>query len=497
MLLVLGAGCLVAAMAAGTAVLWSALGPDGQAALMLAVTAALLAAALRLRRLPATANALAAVGVACLYIDAVAGRSLGVAGLRDLPLHQYAAIAASAVVVVLVVLSRISTRLWAPPGGAAPATIVATVAWMHPTTLDRLAWSGPVVVAAVVALDALLRPVGRVAVAGRVVAVVLGATTAAVGLAAAIVAAAAGSYSGWAGVVLAAAVLVLPEAVRSNDRVLVQASSAASGVILAALLVAMEHAAAPDARVALAGVLAGVAVIVVALPPLGDLAERAGRCAVMLSALSAGAFYASLTPTPRPFAHASLVLSGLAAAVAAGWSRSRPDSADVRTGAAIGAVVLGTLGTDLLLALRHVTVVEPYVAVPAVGLVLLGAAVMATTPSMSSWVLAPGIALGLLPTLHLALHGDVTRQAVIVAAGAALVVVGAQLRLVAPLTLGTTLIALIAIRVVGPEVSQLPHWVALGAVGAVLLTLGATWEAWLLDLHRAAHAVRPRIDALR
>jgi hypothetical protein len=53
------------------------------------------------------------------------------------------------------------------------------------------------------------------------------------------------------------------------------------------------------------------------------------------------------------------------------------------------------------------------------------------------------------------------------------------------------------VRVLGPEVSRLPHWVALGVVGAVLLSLGATWEARLLDIRRAAHAVRPRIGALR
>src|SRR5690242_19017725 len=38
-LLVLGAACLVAALAAGTAVVWHALGPTGQAGVMVAVTA--------------------------------------------------------------------------------------------------------------------------------------------------------------------------------------------------------------------------------------------------------------------------------------------------------------------------------------------------------------------------------------------------------------------------------------------------------------------------
>src|SRR3954468_22154081 len=68
-LLVVGAGCLVAAMAARTALIWGSLPPTGQPAVMLAITAALLIGATRLQRLPATANALAAVGVAALLID--------------------------------------------------------------------------------------------------------------------------------------------------------------------------------------------------------------------------------------------------------------------------------------------------------------------------------------------------------------------------------------------------------------------------------------------
>ena len=67
-LLALGAACLVAALAAGTAVVWHALGPTGQAALMVAVTAVVLTLAVRLGRLPATAQALGAVGDAALLI---------------------------------------------------------------------------------------------------------------------------------------------------------------------------------------------------------------------------------------------------------------------------------------------------------------------------------------------------------------------------------------------------------------------------------------------
>jgi hypothetical protein len=496
-LLVLGAGCLVAAMAAGTALVWAALGPSGQAALMLAVTASLLVAATRLRRLPATADALGAVGVGALLIDAVAGRSLGVAGLRDLPLHVYAGCAATAVAVVLVALTRISGRLWAPPVGAAVAAVAATIAWVDPDGLDRLAWVGPATMAVLAGLDVVLRPAGRPALAGRVTAAALGVVTATVGLGAAIVAAALGSDGRWAGVLLAAGVFALPEATATAHRGLEQLSAVAGGSILAALLVAAEHGASANARVGLTAALAGIALLAVALPQLTRLADRARLCAVAASAPAALAFYASVSEAARPLAHVSLILAGMSATVAVCWPRVGPDARDVRAVAAVAAVMLATIGVDLLLSLRHVTMPEAFVAVPAFGAILLGAAAMAGSDSMPSWVLAPGMALGLLPTLHLALAGDVTRQAVVVGAGAALVVLGAQLRLAAPLAVGAAAVGLIAVRVLGPEVSRLPHWVALGVVGAVLLSLGATWEARLLDIRRAAHAVRPRIGALR
>jgi hypothetical protein len=208
-------------------------------------------------------------------------------------------------------------------------------------------------------------------------------------------------------------------------------------------------------------------------------------------------FYSSLSGAAEPFAQVNLILAGLAVAVAVGWPRAREDAAGVRAGAGVTAVVLGTIGFDLLLSLHHVVTPESYIAVPALGAIVLGAVAMATSRSMPSWVLTPGIVLGLLPTLHLALAGDVARQVVIIAGGAVLVAVGAQLRLAAPLAIGATAVGLVIVRVLGPELSRMPHWVALGVVGTILLALGATWEARLLDLRRAAHAVRPRIEALR
>jgi len=58
-LLVLGVVCVVGALSAATALIWPALGPGGQTALLGLVTVALLVGATRLGRLPATAEAIA------------------------------------------------------------------------------------------------------------------------------------------------------------------------------------------------------------------------------------------------------------------------------------------------------------------------------------------------------------------------------------------------------------------------------------------------------
>ena len=495
-LLVVGAGCLVAAMAAGTALIWGVLRPSGQAALMLVITAALLVGAVRLRRLPATADALAAVGVAALLIDCVAGRSLGLAGVRSLPLHVYAGLVSTAVAIVLVSMARLVPRLWAPPVGAAVAVLAAVVSWMQPTTPLRIAWLGPISIATVAALDLLLRRVGPTALAGRIVAVTLGAVIVAVATATAIVDTVLGGPSGWAGVVTAGALWLLPELSPVRSLAFEWTTAMTAGGLLSVLLFAAEHDATADRLTVLTVGLTAVAVAA-ALPHLRSRGQRVQLAVGMACAPSAFGFYALMDRMPRQFVVANLVLAGIAVAVSVGWPRARAEQLGVRAGAAVSAVVVSTIGVDGWLSLHHVTAPEPYVVVPALGAVLIGAAVMAASRSTSSWVLAPGIALGLLPTLHLALAGDAPRQAAIVFAGALLIVIGAQLRLAAPLVTGGVAISLVVLRVGGPEVARMPHWLSLGIVGAVLLALGATWEARLVGLRRASHAMRPRIAALR
>ena len=495
-LLALGAGCLVAALAVGTAVVWHALGQTGQAALMVAVTAVVLTLSVRLERLPATAQALGAVGVAGLLIDAVAARSLDLAGVRELPLHVYAGLAASAVAVGLGAMSCAVRRLWAPPIGAGLAAMAAVVAWVDPTTIDRAAWVG--VVAAVVAfvVDRIIAGGGAAAMAGRTVTATMAIAIGGLSAASSLVAAEEHSSGMWGGVALVLVLLALPEVVSRSYADVDTASSVTAGVLGGALVVAVTLRSGGDVRVTVAGAFAAVGAVLAALRVAGRSA-RWRWAAVAASITVAAASYASLSKAPAPFAHLNVAFAVVSIGIAVGWPRRSADSVLVRSIAGVSGVVFASLGADIMLQLDHVRTPELYVLVPAVGMIALGSAAMLLWRETSSWVLAPGLVLGLLPTVMLALGNDSPRQAVALAAGAVLIVIGAQTRLVGPLAVGAGVLSVVILRVVGPEMTKVPEWVALGVIGTVLLTLGATWEARMLDLRRATHALRPRIAALR
>ena len=496
LLLILGAGCLVAALAAGTAVVWHALGPNGQAAMMATVTAALLVIAVRLDRLPATSQALGAAGVAGLLIDAVAGRSLELGGVRELPLHVYAGIAASTVTVILAGLSITVRRLWAPPIGAAVAAMAAVAAWVQPTTVDRTAWFGVAVAVVAVLMERVLAQSGPAAIAGRFVNGALAMPLMGVGAAASVVATAGHTTGTWAGVALALLLFELPEATGITAADFEVPTSTAAGVLAGALVVAAGQSAVGDVQVAIAGALAALGVAISALRLHGP-AHRLRRAMAVASLTGVAATYALTSHHVATFAHINMTYAVVCIATAIGWRGRTDDALLVRGLAAVAAVPFATAGVDLQLHLAGVTTPEAYVLVPALGMVLVAAAAMVVWPATSSWVLAPGLVLGLLPTLTRALGNDGPRQAVALGAAAALVVIGAQLRLVGPLSVGAAVLSLVVLRLVGPEVKRVPEWVALGVAGIVLLTLGATWEARMLDLRRAAHAWRPRIAALR
>ena len=158
------------------------------------------------------------------------------------------------------------------------------------------------------------------------------------------------------------------------------------------------------------------------------------------------------------------------------------------------AVAAGTEAVVLVwtrLALADVGTVEAY-SLP-VAVLLAGAAwlVGRTRPggprAVPSWALeGPALAVALGPTALLAL-GDpgVVRQAVGLVAGAVLLAAGATWRRRAPVDVGAVAVVALGLQALLPYADDIPRWISLGTVGAVLVLLGATFEDRRRDIHEA------------
>ena len=84
------------------------------------------------------------------------------------------------------------------------------------------------------------------------------------------------------------------------------------------------------------------------------------------------------------------------------------------------------------------------------------------------------------------------RLVLVVAAAAAVTVAGTLLHRQAPFVLGAGTLLLVAVGRLGPYAPLLPRWITLGAVGLLLLVLGATYER----RRQQAHEVVAWVDAL-
>ncbi|UMG91796.1 hypothetical protein [Nocardioides sp. TF02-7] len=84
------------------------------------------------------------------------------------------------------------------------------------------------------------------------------------------------------------------------------------------------------------------------------------------------------------------------------------------------------------------------------------------------------------------LDDPLTVRALVLGAGClALTVAGAALRWSAPLVVGSAVGAVLVLREIGPYAGEVPQWVWIGLAGALLTTVGITWERRLLELRRA------------
>lgn len=557
-LLVLGAVCLIAAVTAGTALIWPALGVGGQTAVMVALTAALLAGAVRLQhRLPATAEAVAAVGVAATAVDVIAGRRLVAPGLSGTAARGYWILAAAVALAVLTWAASRAPRLHAMTVGAVAAAFGVVVAIVEPQTLGSLALTGlagaclgislvrfagrlPLSRAAAAAAAALggtvlafvsvaaafsdARQQGLALVCGLLVTGIVGGctdlggrpsdhserrTVAAVG---GVVAGALlitsqvvplGTWALLTAGVAGAMVFVLAVPPRSRAQVTVATYVGAGAVVteISAQVSLQLNAADPLGLSAAAGMaVATVLLVVVALLAYSErlelacVAAAAATSALVIAVAEGASVKAELIRGADAASVVAIVVFTVASAPAAIASR-RP--ALVAAAIAVPAGPAAAIAVDVSLALHHVSITELYVVAPGAVAATSGGIAMRRLPSISSWALTPALAVSLLPTLLLAWRGDTGRQVAMLMIGAALVAMGAQCRLAAPMAAGSIAIVTVVLRVLGPQVAELPRWLTLGVLGAALLVLGSTWERRLQEMRRVAERVRPTVAALR
>src|SRR4051794_645768 len=316
LLLGLGAVCLVAALVAGTALIWSSLGAGGQAAVMLMITAALLVGAVRLERLPATAEALAAVGVASLAIDLVAGRTLGLGALSDLDPRSYWTVGAVLAAGVLGAVAVTRPRLVSPTLGATLAVFGGVLAVVDPTSADMVALAA--VLDVLVAL-VLVRVSGALRMHAQVLrgtAVGVGAVAAFVATVTSLVAAQHRGAGAWCGAALAV-VLALRPGLAGRDWPLAaqRAPAVGGGLLLAALALVADVLALHSQPLALAVAAAAAMAAALLLPGRPVVVQR--LCVGAGSAAALVAVVAETVLQQEAANHSAFVAAGLGVAALA------------------------------------------------------------------------------------------------------------------------------------------------------------------------------------
>ncbi|MGV9316969.1 SCO7613 C-terminal domain-containing membrane protein [Streptomyces sp. NPDC003691] len=228
-------------------------------------------------------------------------------------------------------------------------------------------------------------------------------------------------------------------------------------------------------------------------PGNGEPAEEGTAPAAPVVALEttaavAGATAVLLASGNLPMTALLLGLAGvIAAATALRPERRRPAGAT--------AAALFVLASWARLAAWEVTAPEAYALPVAAPALAVGVLLRRRAPETSSWTAyGPGLAAGLLPSLF-AVWGDPgpLRPLLLGAAALALTLHGARGRLQAPLVLGGTVLALVALHELAPYVVQmaglLPRWLPPALAGLLLLVVGATYEQRLRDARRLRDSV--------
>ncbi|MEV3934729.1 proline-rich domain-containing protein [Glycomyces sp. NPDC049804] len=164
-------------------------------------------------------------------------------------------------------------------------------------------------------------------------------------------------------------------------------------------------------------------------------------------------------------------------------------------GYVIASLCTGTLGWWSMLIALEVGTLEFYTAPPAAVLFLIGLWRLERRPETGSWsTLALPILVGIAPSLITAIEGgEEVRRVGVGAAAIAVIIAGLARRWQAPLVLGSIALAVMTINELTLLGGRIPVWIPPAIGGAILITVGATFERRRRDLRR----IRDSLKAMR
>ena len=233
---------------------------------------------------------------------------------------------------------------------------------------------------------------------------------------------------------------------------------------------------------------AGVVVAMVggAALALGALWRHRAAEGVALEAGGAGALAlgAAMAASDEPWL-AVVLTAATAWLMVAGSSPARRLWLAAGAGTAVAA-------TWAWLATFDVGLVEAYTLPAAAVALAAGVIARRRNPTVDSWAaFAPGLAIGLLPSVALVIvDGGLARPLIVTVAALVVLLAGARTRLQAPMILGAGALLIVGLDALWPVAARVPRWAAIGAIGLTLLWLGATAEHRLAQLKELGRRFR-------
>ena len=220
------------------------------------------------------------------------------------------------------------------------------------------------------------------------------------------------------------------------------------------------------------------------------IARRPAEARAVQAAAHAGALGALLlTVGEARFAAAVCTLWGLAIGVRA---LRRGESVVTRRVLVVAAAAVEVGGWWLLIAAERVSTLEAYTLPAAAVALLAGWLARRTRTGLTSWTgYGPALAAALLPTLASVLVGDgqPVRRLLLGLGALAVLLLGANARLQAPVVAGGAVLAAVALHELVLVWDLLPRWIPLAVAGLLLVLLAMTLERRRRDLARVRAAL--------